>query len=616
MTAAQESAVAGTDSGWQWLSRRSLIVRPAADLIRLVPVLAGVLFFGSSHGFGGYWTAAFAVLAILTSVVRWCTTRYRVTAERIYVRHGLISQKVLSVPRDRVRSVDFSAHLLYRLLGLRKVSVGTGRSDKRGGGGLHLDALRLADAEALRGQLMTGAGLSEGAAVAASVAALAPSSAATAPSAAGVAAPAAGVAASAAGVAAPEAELVRLRHGWVRFAPFTMTGLVIAGVVLGTAVQVVNDLHVNLATIAPVYHLAIRFDTVPVGQRILGAAAGVLVLLVLLSVAGYIALFWNFRLVRLGDVLRVSRGLLTTRTTTIDTRRLRGAELSEPLVLRLAGGARCLAITTGLRVGEGAEHGGSLLLPPAPRQVAHQVTAAVLATAGGSRGRQGTAQAAVPIVTSGVAGAGVSVVARADGFVSAGGVPGVDEVVGAVGVGVGVAGPGGVPGAGAVSGAGGVRDALITGELVRHGPAARRRRYVRALTGAVVLIGAAAVTWRAGVIPAWAFLATLVLLPLAAALAADRYRSLGHLLADGWLITRTGTLVRRRCILSTDGIIGWRIHQSWFQRRQGLVSLAATTAAGHQHYVAHDILAADAIALAAAATSPLMTPFLTSPRES
>ena len=337
------------------------------------------------------------------------------------------------------------------------------------------------------------------------------------------------------------AELARLRPAWIRFAPFTMTGLVIAGVVLGTTVQVVNDLHVNLNTIAPVYRLAVRFDAIPAGERVLSAAVTALVLLVLLAVAGYVALFWGFTLVRLGDVLRVSRGLLTTRTTTIDIRRLRGAEFSEPLLLRLVGGARCLAITTGLRVGEGAEHGGSLLLPAAPRPVARQVTASVLATTG-----------------------------RADG----------------------------------------VADALVTGDLVRHGPAARRRRYIRALAGALVLIAGIALAWRTGLIPAWAWLASLVLLPLAAALAADRYRSLGHLLTRGWLITRTGTLVRRRCVLSTDGIIGWRIHQSWFQRRQGLVSLAATTAAGHQHYVAHDIPAADAIALASAATAPLMAPFL------
>jgi putative membrane protein len=525
---AAEGAVARAepaDSGWRWLSPRSLVVRPVTDLIRLVPVLAGVLFFGSSHGFGGYWTVVFAGLAILTSIVRWCTTRYRITAERIYLRHGLFSTKVLSVPRDRVRSVDLTAHLVYRLLGLRRVSVGTGRSDRHHGGSLHLDALRLADAEGLRGLLL--ADLSP---VAGALAAGAAAESGEAEE--------ARVAAAAAGT-----ELARLRPGWIRFAPFTMTGLVIAGVVLGSTAQIVNDLHVDPATITPVYHLVVRFDALSAGGRVLSGAASALVLLVLLSVAGYIALFWGFRLVRLGDALRVSRGLLTTRTTTIDIRRLRGAEFSEPLLLRLVGGARCLAITTGLRVGEGAEHGGSLLLPAAPRPVARQVTAAVLATTG-----------------------------RAGGSAA---------------------------------------DQLVTGDLVRHGPAARRRRYVRALAGALVLIAGGGLAWRAGVIPVWVFAVTLVLLPLAAALAADRYRSLGHRLSDGWLITRTGSLVRRRSVLSTDGIIGWRIHQSWFQRRQGLVSLAATTAAGHQHYVAHDIPAADAIALAGAATTPLMTPFLT-----
>jgi putative membrane protein len=524
------------DSGWQWLSPRSLIVRPVTDLIRLLPVLVGILFFGSSQGLGHYWTAVFAGLTILTSVVRWCTTRYRITAERIYLRHGLFSTKVRSVPRDRVRSVDLTAHLVYRLLGLSRVAVGTGRSDRHGGGILHLDALRAADAEGLRALLLAGAGLT-GAGLAGAGLAAGAGPAVTGPAAeTGLGDATAPAAAASVGVT----ELARLRPGWIRFAPFTMTGLVIAGVVLGTTAQVVNDAHVSLNTIAPVYRLVVRFDTLPGGEKLLSAAVTALILLVLLSVAGYVALFWGYSLVRLGDVLRVSRGLLTTRITTIDIRRLRGAEFSEPLLLRLVGGARCLAITTGLRVGEGGEHGGSLLLPAAPRPVARQVTASVLATTG-----------------------------RAEG----------------------------------------VADELVTGDLVRHGAAARRRRYVRALAGALVLIAGTALAWRAGAIPAWAWLATLVLLPLAAALAADRYRSLGHRLTHGWLITRTGSVVRRRCVLSTDGIIGWRIHQSWFQRRQGLVSLAATTAAGHQHYVAHDIPAADAIALAQAATGPLMAPF-------
>ena len=75
-------------------------------------------------------------------------------------------------------------------------------------------------------------------------------------------------------------------------------------------------------------------------------------------------------------------------------------------------------------------------------------------------------------------------------------------------------------------------------------------------------------------------------------------------------MTSGGSLIRRRSVLATEGIIGWRIHQSWFQRRQGLVTLTATTAAGRQHYEARDIPQALALSVAAAATPDLVLPVL------
>ncbi|HMH91773.1 MAG TPA: PH domain-containing protein, partial [Streptosporangiaceae bacterium] len=388
------------EPGWQWLSPRSLVVRPVTDLIRLLPVVIGVFFFGSARG--SYWGLGFAALAIATSVVRFCTTRYRITGERVYLRHGLLSQKVLSVPRDRIRSVDLSAHVVYRILGLRKVHLGTGRNDRRDGGSLHLDALTLADAEALRAALLA-------------------SPPPAAPAVDGAPA-SAGLDGALAGPA--ERELARLAPGWVRYAPLTLTGLVIVGVVIGSAFQVIDATHVNITAIGPVHRLTVTLSHLTLLQRALEVALAVLALLVLLSVAGYVALFWNFRLVAVGTgMLRVSRGLLSTRTTTIDTRRLRGAELSEPLLLRGAGGARCLAITTGLRVGHGAERGGSLLLPPAPRGVAAAVASAVLETA--------VLETAGPAAGTELAGAGAVAPAAA---------------------------------------AGGWAAELLTGDLVRHGP--------------------------------------------------------------------------------------------------------------------------------------------------
>jgi putative membrane protein len=109
----------------------------------------------------------------------------------------------------------------------------------------------------------------------------------------------------------------------------------------------------------------------------------------------------------------------------------------------------------------------------------------------------------------------------------------------------------------------------------------------------------------------------LVLLPIGALLAADRYRSLGHAVsasADGvTLVGRHGSLVRRRVMLSRDGIIGWNVHQSFFQRRAGLATLIATTAAGHQHYEIVDVELAEALRVADQALPGLVTPFLNHP---
>jgi len=278
-----------------------------------------------------------------------------------------------------------------------------------------------------------------------------------------------------------------------------------------------------------------NFSLIAVLAALLVGGAVVIAGYVLIAMAGYIAVFWNFRLAEHGaDTLRVTRGLLSIRATTISLSRLRGIEISEPLLLRAARGARCIAIATGLHVGRGAEREGSVLVPPAPRAVANRVAGAVL----------------------------------------------------------------------------GLPADICSGALEPHGPAARRRRYTRALTGAILIIAVICLLTWAQHGPAWVWAASLALLPASALIAADRYRSLGHRLAGGWLVSRTGSLARRRSIISVDAIIGWRIHQTWLQRRQGLLTLTATTAAGQQHYSVRDVPVAAGLALATAATGDLMLPFL------
>jgi putative membrane protein len=143
-----------------------------------------------------------------------------------------------------------------------------------------------------------------------------------------------------------------------------------------------------------------------------------------------------------------------------------------------------------------------------------------------------------------------------------------------------------------------------------HGPAARRRRYLRALfgTGLVPVVLTVLAVFEGW--PAW--LAVLGLLaPLGGALLArDRYDGLGHALTGRHLVVRSGSLQGRRDVLQRTGIIGWNITQTWFQRRAGLVTLTATTAAGKQAYRAFDIPEDTAVALADEAVPGLLSAFV------
>jgi putative membrane protein len=252
------------------------------------------------------------------------------------------------------------------------------------------------------------------------------------------------------------------------------------------------------------------------------------------STLGYVLAFFRFQLTRnSAGTLHITRGLITTRAITIEERRLRGVEISEPLLLRTVRGARCLAITTGLRVGRGAERGGSLLLPPGPRSEALRVAGLVLG-----------------------------------------------------------------------------RTAPLTGPLVTHGRRATWRRFTRAVgVVALIVVACAILSWW-GWLPDWTWRLSPVLLVIAAPLAYDRARSLGHALIENTLVSRRGSLVRRRSALSCEGIIGWNLERSFFQRRAGLATLVATTAAGRQRIDVQDGPLDEALRVADEALPGLLTPFI------
>jgi putative membrane protein len=143
---------------------------------------------------------------------------------------------------------------------------------------------------------------------------------------------------------------------------------------------------------------------------------------------------------------------------------------------------------------------------------------------------------------------------------------------------------------------------VVTGPLHGHGRRAAARRWTRAL-GLPVLIGVAlAVVGLIVVVPLWLWTAWVAITAWCALLAADRVSALGHRVDSRWLVMRSGSLERRRDCLATAGIIGWTVRQSPLQRRAGVATLVAATAAGTKRYPLIDVPEDQAWAVAARAS--------------
>src|SRR3984957_18763725 len=136
-----------------------LLVHPVHELIRELPLLIGGLVLGQTTG-NQSWTVAVLALTAVVGVARWVTTSYRIDADpesgQVQLRAGLLHRKVLSVPRNRIRSVQTDARPLHRLLGLAVLRVSTGQEARgeHGSGVFELDAVRVEEVPRLRAILL------------------------------------------------------------------------------------------------------------------------------------------------------------------------------------------------------------------------------------------------------------------------------------------------------------------------------------------------------------------------------------------------------------------------------------------------------------------------------
>ncbi|WP_165355145.1 PH domain-containing protein [Nocardioides oleivorans] len=492
--------------GWSRLSPRKLLLDPVKAVGQsIVPVVVALVGISQNPR---YWPIILPIAIIgpvLFGVLPWLTTHYRLTETQIQVRKGILNKQTSTAPLDRVRSVDLEASLLHRVLGVQKVQVGTGVDDDR----ITLDALAAADAQALRTTLLHRRAV-----------------AAPAEEAQGHDAGQDGIVATAAPAEPAPTVLARIDWSWLRFAPFSLGRLVIVAGAVGLFSQFADNLPIwNQDTATSAWQWITQFALVLVAVVLLvGALVGWLVI----SVGGYVVQWWNFLLVREHGSLHLTSGLFTRRSITVEEAKVRGVELTEPVLMRGVGGAELATLATGV------EDGVTTVLPPCPRGVAIRVGETVLDHAG-----------------------------------------------------------------------------PLTEPLVEHGPRAHRRAWFRQVRNCLDVVVVAAVAWWFLDFSIWWVVALAVAAVLLGAAAGEAsYRHLGHRLSGDHLVAGSGVLARIRTVLETDGIIGWVVTQSWWQRRIGLADLTATTAAGKERVLVRDVRLDVAVALADSSTPGLLTDFL------
>lgn len=495
---------------WHRLDRRTLLVTAAvmtgvAGGV-VLPVLLGLssgAWFGSGprRGFGLVLLFTGAVLLVAGAVIAdyftWRHTRYRIGPDRVDLHSGLLLVKRRSLARERIRSVDITAHPLLRILGLVKVRIGTGESSGGKESSLELNPVARTEGDRLRAELLDR-----------------PAEPSATPA---------------------DGALARLDPRWIRYAPPAFPTLVLGVAAAGALMQLSDWFGVQNEVISTIGDL---FDGVSIPLMILALVLAALIAGAVGALGLWVEMWWNYRLEREpGGVLRVRRGLFTTRSISVEERRLRGIELVEPLGVRGFGAARVDAIATGLAKEGDADHEDlHILLPVAPRAVADEVAALVLREPDAPTGAALTAHPRVA--------------------------------------------------------------------------GARRLRWALGSAAAPAAVLAGLGLWLTPVLLYIAAGCAVVALPLAVPLARDAYRSLGHTVSGRYLVARSGTMARRTVALRRSGVIGWTITRSLFQRRAGLITLTATTAAGAGGYSVHDAAESEGLLFAAEAVPGLLGPFL------
>lgn len=310
-----------------------------------VPVTIALLLGGVAPGWVAFWVLGSVVVvtagAAMIEFLRVRATRYRISADRLELRFSLIGSSVRSLPLRRIRTVDITADLVQRRLGLAAVRFGTG---DQSGTQYRLTTVAAETAEQLRVAILG----------------------------------------ESAGHAGQDrtGRLATFDPTWIRYAPVSLGTPLIGIGAFGAVLQVADWFGAVPAVWAVVAGV---LSAIPLPVQILILLGVALAIGVIGSMAIFVESWWGYRLDRDPDgTLHVQRGLLVRRSSSFQGARIRGVTLAEPLGYRRTGAAMLRVVAVGADTSqqdESKHKESTVVVPPSPRSVGIAAGEAIMGTA-------------------------------------------------------------------------------------------------------------------------------------------------------------------------------------------------------------------------------------------
>lgn len=333
--------------------------------LREYVVPAAFAFLGAARGdwFWGVLAIVAFGASFLATLFRFFTLRYGVQNGELLVNQGLIFHNRRVVPCRRIQNMDLKQNLLHRMFGVAEVRIETASGNEAEA---VLRVLHRSQIEVLRQQIFEPLALPAG-----TLAGLQGSDPAGTASGVGQELPAdpvAGLAAQtpAARGAVPQVAVpvLKVPLRWLLAAGLASNrGWLLVGIVIGLVFQFQNWEQFDGRSFGRLLRkwLPLLFDAVPGPWQIALALLAGLVALKLLGMAWFVLRFHGYQLVRFGDDLRVSSGLLTSYSATIPRGRVQFISVQRPWMLRWMGLATIRIETAGGAGAQAGEVGGGAL---------------------------------------------------------------------------------------------------------------------------------------------------------------------------------------------------------------------------------------------------------------